>query len=349
MTRGPGSPPRDVCVVMLSAVGDAVHVLPVVTALKRAWPETRITWIVQPAAHSLVRHHPDVDEFIVFDRERGLRGWRGFQALAHRLRDRRFDLVLALQVYLKAGLITHLVSADRKLGFDLRRAGDLQWLFTTERIAAHPPQHVQDQYFEFLDHLGVSPEPVEWRLGLTEGERADQARFFGSLDGPACAVVLGTSRPEKNWHTRGYVQVVEELARTHGLRPVLVGGPSPLERRMADEILAGTTVDVVDMLGDGLRRLLWLLDGCVLTVSPDTGPLHISRAVGTPVVGLYGHTNPKRYGPYRAFQDLVVDGYARHPGEECPPERTFRDGMNRVTVERVLEKISLAMERYVRP
>ena len=126
-----------------------------------------------------------------------------------------------------------------------------------------------------------------------------------------------------------------------------MGGPSAIERRLADDILARTGATVVDALGDDLRRLVWILDGSALAISPDTGPLHISRALETPVVGLFGYTNPKRSGPYGAYQDLVVDGYARHPEEEYPVEHTYRDGMKRVTVEAVLNKVSLAMERYV--
>jgi heptosyltransferase I len=116
---------------------------------------------------------------------------------------------------------------------------------------------------------------------------------------------------------------------------------------MADEILQRTSAEVVDTLGDDLRRLVWIVEGSALTLSPDTGPLHISRAVGTPVVGLFGYTNPRRTGPYRAYQDLVVDGYARHPGEEYPIEHAYRDGMKRITVEMVLEKVARAVERYV--
>ena len=104
----------------------------------------------------------------------------------------------------------------------------------------------------------------------------------------------------------------------------------------------------MDALGDDLRRLVWILEGSVLALSPDTGPLHISRALGTPVVGLFGCTNPKRTGPYGAYQDLVVDGYARWAGEDYPIEQTYRDGMARITVEAVLEKVALAVERSAR-
>jgi len=332
---------------MLSAIGDAVHVLPVANALKRAWPETRITWVIQPVPHLLVRDHPAIDDFVVFRRRRGLEGWQSFAEFARAVRERSFDLLLGLQVYLKAGVLTGLAPAAVKLGFDRARARDMQWLFTNRRIPVHAPQHVQDQYFEFVRWLGVDPEPVTWGIHLTDAERETQAAFFDGLDRRACAVVVGTSKPEKNWSAEGFARVLEELERAHDLRPVLVGGPSAVERRLADDILARTGARAVDALGDDLRRLVWILEGSALAISPDTGPLHISRAVETPVVGLFGYTNPKRSGPYGAYQDLVVDGYARHPGEEYPIEHAYRDGMKRVTVEAVLEKVSLAMERYV--
>lgn len=332
---------------MLSAIGDAVHVLPVANALKRAWPETRITWVIQPVPHVLVQGHPAVDDFVRFRRRRGVLGWEGYVDFAREIRERRFDLVLGLQVYAKAGLLTALIPGRVKLGFDRARARDAQWLVTSHRIPPHPPQHVQDQYFEFLEHLGVAVDPVAWDIPLTPQEREAQAGFFADLDRPACAVVVGTSKAAKNWTVEGYARVLEEVEGTHGLRPVLVGGPSPAEGALAEAVTAETGAQVVNALGDDLRKLVWILEGSALLISPDTGPLHIARALETPVVGLYGYTNPKRTGPYRAYEDLVVDGYARSPDEDYPLEHAYRDGMTRVTVEGVLEKVALAMDRYV--
>jgi heptosyltransferase I len=342
-----GSPPREICIVMLSAIGDAVHVLPVANALKRAWPECRITWVIQPAAHALVGDHPAIDAFVLFERRRGPGALASLREVAARLRPRRFDLLLGLQVYLKAGLITGLARARVKLGFDLRRARDAQWLFTNARIPAHAPQHVQDQYFEFLDFLGIDPRPVSWGLVLTPAEREAQAAFFRDVDAPACAVVVATSRADKNWGPDRYARLLDELVTRHALRPVLVGGPSKSEREIANRVLARARVAVVDALGHDIRRLLWLIDGSVLLVTPDTGPLHIARAIDKPVVSLFGRTNPRRSGPYRKFEDLVVDGYANYPGEDYPPAPIARDGMRRVTVDAVLEKVALALERHV--
>ncbi|MBT8487295.1 MAG: glycosyltransferase family 9 protein [Gemmatimonadetes bacterium] len=342
-----GKPPREICIVMLSAIGDAVHVLPVANALKRQWPDSRITWVIQPVPHLMVKDHPAIDDFIVFRRRRGWSAWRGFQEIMESFRGRRFDLLLGLQVYFKAGLITALAPARVKLGFDRVRARDAQWLFTTDRIPSRGQRHVQDQYFEFLDHLGIDPEPVQWRMEFTEAERREQSAFFHELGRPACAVVVGTSKLEKNWHAEGYARVLEEVEAKHGLRPVIVGGPSEVERRIAAEVEKLTSATVVDALGDDLRKLMWIVDGSALLISPDTGPLHISHALGTPVVGLFGYTNPKRSGPYRAYRDLVVDGYAEYPGEEYPIMPDYRDGMKRIEVDDVLEKVDRAIEVYV--
>ncbi len=344
-----GAPPREIAIVMLSALGDAVHVLPVVSALDRTWPGARITWVIQPVPHQLAAHHPGVDEFILFRRRRGMEAWRSYATLKKTLEGRRFDLVLNLQVYMKAGLITSVMPADIKVGFDRRRARDLNWLFTTHRIPPRPLGHVQDAYFEFLEYIGVEPHPAAWNITFTAEERAAQRAFFDGLARPVCAIVVGTSKPAKNWMPGRCAQVIDALTRDHSVQCVLVGGPSSIERQAAAEIRRLCQAPVVDALGDDVRRMMWLLDGADMAISPDTGPLHVARALETPVVGLYGYTNPKRYGPYRMYEDLVIDGYARSESEDYPPSMEYRpDGMERITVERVLERAEHALDKYVR-
>lgn len=339
--------PREILIVMLSALGDAVHVLPVVNALKRAWPESRITWIIQPVPWQLVKDHENVDEFIVFHRRRGLEAIESYRELRRALKGKRFDLAINLQVYFKAGFITAMAPAKVKLGFDRRRARDMNWLFTNESIPAHAPDHVQDQYFEFVEHLGIDPQPVEWRLTVTPAEKAAQREFFAPL-GRTCAIVVGTSKPAKNWAPNRYARVIEALESELGFRCVLVGGPSAIEQEAAQRISELSRVKPINALGNDVRKLLWLLDGAALVISPDTGPLHMARAIDKPAIGLYGYTNPKRYGPYRKYTDLIVDGYARDANEDYPLNAEYRaDGMHRVTPEAVLEKVELALERYL--
>ena len=335
-------PPGRIAVVLLSAIGDVVHGMPVVASLRRAWPEARIDWVIQPGPGELIAPHPDVDERLVFRRGRG---WKGFLEFRRRHAGRRYDLVVDLQVYLKAGLLTWMLDSPVKLGFDRARARDLNWLFTTHRIPPHPPQHVQDQYLEFLDHLGVSPV-LRWNFAFSEAERRDREAFFERLERPALAVVLRTTRPGKDWILERYARVLDVAAGELGLRPVLVGSAAPEERAAAETVTRRTTARPVNALAWDLRRLAWLLDGSAVLLSPDTGPLHMAVALGTPTVGLYGYTDPKRVGPYRRYRDLLVDRYSR-PGETTPSAE-FRPGnMESITVEEVLEKLERAVRRYV--
>jgi heptosyltransferase I len=125
-----------------------------------------------------------------------------------------------------------------------------------------------------------------------------------------------------------------------------VGGPSEIEREAAAAITRLARVPVVHALGDDIRRLIWLLDGATVVLSPDTGPLHIANALGREVVGLYGYTNPLRYGPYGRGMEAVVDGYAVVPGEDYQPSMQYRpDGMARVTVDMVVEAVGRAFQR----
>lgn len=327
---------------MLTAVGDVVHVLPVVNSLKAAWPGVRITWIVQPGPGGLVADHPAVDELIRFDRKQG---WRAFRDLRAEVRGRHFDVVLALQDYLKAGLITALLPADRKVGLDRRRARDLNWLFTNEQVAPRPRQHTQDQYLEFLEHLGV-PVRLDWTgLGPTPEERARYDDLLPPHDGPTVAMVIGTSRPAKEWPEERYAALVDQLHDELHARSILVGGRSAREEEAAARIASLARHPPLDLREWDLRRVAHLLDAADVVVSPDTGPLHIAVALGTPSVALMGYTNPLRVGPYR-FRELLVDAYG-DPGEDYGFESGYREGrMERIGVDEVLAKVRLALDRY---
>lgn len=335
--------PDNICIVMMSAVGDAVHVLPVINALKRANPKTRITWVLQPGPAALVRGHRSVDEIIVFDRARGL---AAFAHVAAELAKRRFDLVMNLQVYLKAGIVTALTNAEVRLGFDRARARDFNWLFTNRKIPASPVQHVQDQYFEFLTAIGVSPEPVEWDLGPWPQEREWQRGFKSSIDRPIAAIVVATSKPEKDWIPERWAEVADALHEQYGMQVVLVGAKSERELAAQRIVMERTRHKPRSELGSGLRNLVSILDASALALSPDTGPLHMAVALNRPVISLMGYTNPKRTGPYRRFQDLIVDAYG-DPGENYPISMENRPGrMKLIEIRHVLEKVALWRERY---
>ena len=329
---------------MMSAVGDAVHVLPVVNSIKAAAPDAHITWVIQPGPHALVAGHPAVDEFVLFDRKRG---WRAYLDVYRTLRGRSFDLLIALQVYLKAGLLTAAIRARRKVGFDRVRARDLNWLFTTERIPARGQRHVQDQYLEFLDHLGV-PVVLEWGLEPTPAEEARYAGLLSPFPGPTVSLVVGTSKPGKEWPAERYAELADRLHDEVGARTAIVGGRSPREMAAAAAIRRLAAHPPLDLLEWDLRRLVFLLHRSDVLVSPDTGPLHIGVALGTPSVALIGYTNPKRVGPYRRFPELLIDAYGDE-GEAYEVTPGYREGrMERIEVDEVVRRVRLALERYPR-
>ncbi len=334
-----------VAIVLLSAIGDIVHALPLASSLRAAAPGLSLEWITQPVPGEIAGGHPGVDRLWTLDRARG---WRAYRELRGALGGRRFDVVLDLQVYAKASLVTAMLESPRKIGFDRARARELNWLVTNERIAAGPPRHTCEQYLEFADHLGI-PRQYEWPLPISAEERAAQAAFYARRRAPLAALVVGTSRSAKEWPAERWARLAESLHAEMGYEVCIVGSDRPSERARALEIVALSRVPILDERRDDLRRLLWLLDGAALAVSPDTGPYHLAVALGVPSVGLYGLTDPARVGPGRRFLDLVVDAF-HDPGESWhPPRVAYRDGrVERIVVARVLEAVDLARDRYPR-
>jgi heptosyltransferase I len=334
-----------VVIVLLSAIGDVVHALPLVASLKAVAPRARFEWIVQPVPAVIARRHAAIERVWPFERHRG---WRAYRDLRRVLSGERFDLVIDLQVYAKGSLVTFLVEAPRKIGFDRRRARELNWLVTSERIPRRPPAHVVDQYLEFADYLGA-PRRYEWNLPLSDEERGAQAGFYGGRVRPVAVLVVGTSKREKEWPASRWARLAEMLHGDFGYEVVIAGSDAPAERERAHEVARLARCPIEDARRDDIARLLWLLEGAAVVVSPDTGPLHLAVALGTPAIGLYGYTDPARVGPAHRFLDLIVDGW-HDPGEGWHPVRTGyrRDHLSRITVEDVAEKVALARARYLR-
>jgi heptosyltransferase I len=328
--------------VLLTGLGDVIHGLPLVNALKRHWPESRITWIVEPMPAGVLQPHPAIDQVIVFEKRRG---WRGVRDLHRRLRAERIDLVLNLNIYFKSIFPTLLAGAPVRLGFEKGRARDGVWLAANRHLPSRPRAHTQDMFLEFLEVLAVPAEPLEWSLQITPPERSEQERFLAQLDGREyVALVPASANPRKDWLPERAARVADAIAVDFGRRVVLLGGPGAREQALATAIAQAASVPPVRALGDGVRRLIWQLDAARLLIAPDTGPVHIARALDTPVVGLYGHTNPWRVGPYRRGQDLWIDTYTE-PGEAPDPARADpkHGRMELITVEMVLEKVQRAL------
>jgi heptosyltransferase I len=286
--------PREVCILRLSAIGDTCHVLTVVRTLQRAWPQTRFTWIIGKFEAKLLGLVPDI-EFIVFDKRHSLRDLRHFRAL---MAGRRFDLLLHMQLSIRASLLSTHIPTSVKLGFDRARARELQWLFTTHRIVPREREHVLDSLFGFAEALGVHDRVLRWDIALPKDAREYAANIVDDRR-PTVVISPCSSHARRNWRAEYYAQVADHAVRVHGARVVLTGGPSALERVMGQEIEKSANAQLLNLIGrDTLPQMHALLERADVLVSPDSGPVHMATAVGTPVIGLYAATNPERSGPY---------------------------------------------------
>ena len=297
-------PPRSVCLLRLSAIGDACHTVPIVRTLQHAWPDTQLTWIIGKAEARLMTLLDGV-EFITVDKRAGLRARHRLRA---QLRGRRFDALLHMQVSLRSSLVAKLVPADIKLGFDRARARELQWLFTNARIAARTREHVLDSFFGFTSALGIGARTLRWDLPLPESAQAYAQRLIPD-DRPTLVISPCSSHPLRNWRADRYAAVADYAARRHGMRIILCGGPSRLESKTGAAIERRAQCTLVNQIGrDTLPELLGLLSRATALLTPDSGPAHMATMVNTPVIGLYAATNPARSGPYLS-RLWTIDAY----------------------------------------
>jgi heptosyltransferase I len=335
--------PRTVCILRLSAIGDTCHVVPVLRTMQQAWPATRFTWIIAKSESRLMRLIEDV-EFIIVDKEAGAGAW---WAMRRELAARRFDVLLHMQLALRASLIAREVRATVKLGFDRARARELQWLFTNARIAAKTREHVLDSFFGFAAALGLGARLLRWDIPLPLAAQ-EYARTLIPDDAPTLVISACSRHIARNWRPERYAAVAAHAVRRHGMRVILAGGPSALEQATGAAIERQAGVPVTNRIGrDTLPELLALLGQATALLSPDSGPVHMATMVGTPVLGLYAATNPARSGPYLS-QKWCVNAYGeaarlfrhREPEELAWTEKIEEPGvMDLVHIDEVTAKL----------
>ncbi len=339
--------PESICILRLSALGDVTHVLPVVHTLKKHWPETRITWIIGRFAHKMVGDLPGV-EFIIFDKGKKL---GAYADLKKQLIGRRFDVLLSMQVALRANLIIPLVSAKRKIGFDRARSKDCHGLFIGERIPQVGGQHVVDSFFGFLETAGLAEKLYDWSVPVPESGELFAEQHIGS-EGRYVIISPCSSHPLRNWRAELYGEVADYIQQK-GLRVVLCGGPSEEEAAVGREIERGMKTEPLNLIGkDTLKDFLALMSRADLLITPDSGPAHMANCVNLPVLGLYAASNPKRSGPYQSV-DLCVDAYDRasrkflkRPAAEIKwgKKIEFPGVMDLITPEMVMEKLDVILK-----
>jgi heptosyltransferase I len=333
---------QKICFIRSSAIGDVVHAVAFINGLRVGYPDAHLTWIVQDVPGELLKHHPAVDRVLTFKRRMSLKDWLTLRSL---IRKDRYDMLIVPQVSVKASLLTSCVKSDIKIGFDVRRARELNWLVTNYRIPNNKPGHVLDQFLEFLDYLEIDyPEPV-WDLRFSESELLWKEKWRSNFSRPVIGLIPTSSDLRKDWDVEGYARLSDLITSEFDLQPVIICGPSIRELDAAVNIQSLATCHPPIASEKPIRNTMLQLSACNVVVGPDTGPLHLAVALGIPTIGLYGFSNPSRCGPYK-FRELIVDKF-NEPGENCPPIRiTKNNRMTQISVNDVMKKIQLAINTY---
>jgi heptosyltransferase I len=342
-------PVQSLCILRLSALGDITHVLPIFHTLHQAWPNTKITWIIGKVEYELVKHIKDV-EFIIFDKKAGFNAYKNIR---QELKNKRFDILLHMQMSLRASLISLLVKAKIKIGFDKERAKDGQWLFTNKKIQHKEQQHVIDSFFGFTESLGIQEKNYIWDIPIPSEDSLSAKKLLDS-DSKYIIISPCSSKAYRNWNTHGYAALADYINEKYHYTIVLTGGNSLIEHQIATEILEQVSCPIKNLIGKtSVRELLSIIDGATFMISPDSGPAHMATAMNTPVIGLYATTNPDRARPYLSsdwtvnkYSDAIYKKYNANV-EDVAWGTRVRDewAMELITIEDVKNKVDMLITK----
>ena len=301
-----------ILVVRLSALGDLVHTLPVVAALRRSLPNAEIDWMVDERFSELVDLVPVVDRTVTLARS-GARAWTKTWRVCRELRARRYDVAIDVQGLMKSAVAARLVGPRRLIGFEtphLREAA-ARWMYSESVAVPSAARHVVSKNLAMVSHLLDDADQTTWEFPLEERDPATVGRVpkqLGLRDGEGFSLLNpGTVWPSKCWDPTRYGLLARRLWEARRLRSVVSWGPG--EEARARAVADAASGAAVVLPATGIAGLVRYIRAAAVVVAGDTGPLHLAAAVGTPVVGIYGPSDPLRNGPWRD-DDPVVSRYA---------------------------------------
>ncbi len=342
--------PSRILIIRPSALGDVCRTVPVLAALRRAYPTARIDWLVQDTFADAIRSHPALTSAVLFPR-------REFGDLARRgrllpilrwlsnLRRTRYDVVLDCQGLARSGLFSRWTGAPIRLGYT--NAQELAWLGYTKRVYASRILHAVDRMMMLAEAAGASPVR-DMRLYSAPADRGWLAAD-PRLAARPFAVLAPTSRwPAKRWPADRFADLARRLLdqRPGGIERVAIVGSAGERDQCAPLLDFGSRDErVVDLLGStSVGQLMALIEAAALVVANDSAPLHMAVGFGRPLVALFGPTRKDRVGPYAREQD-VVQQVLPHEAPDHKNESLGRTLMERITVDKVLDRAARSVQR----
>ncbi|AKE51228.1 glycosyltransferase family 9 protein [Kangiella geojedonensis] len=348
MLINPAEKPQSICVLRLSAIGDVCHAVSSIQALQRTYPRAKITWVIGKVEEKLIGDLPGI-EFVVFDKSLG---WKAYKRLKRDMKARQFDVLLHMQLALRANVAAFFIPAKVKIGFEKGRSKELHSLFVNQHISDSRGYHVLDGFRDFVRAVGVDDHLPSWDIPIPHEAKAWGTNFLPKE--PYVVISPAASKAERNWATDRYA-AISDFCHQLGYQVLLTGGPTSFEKQLCAEISKASRAYTINLAGQtDLKQLLLTLKKAQLVIAPDSGPAHMAVTQNTPVIGLYAHSNPKRTGPY-LYQRFTADAYTAIASKElqCEPEgipwgyRLKGDNlMQHITVEQVQKLIEQAIEFY---
>jgi len=335
---------KNILIIKPSSLGDIVLALPALTALRRSFPDSRISWLVRPEFAALLANHPHLDGIISFDRKFLGKAWfhpgafGALVSLIRRLRNGRFDAVFDFQGLFRTASLAWLSGCKKRFG----RAGAREFahIFYTDKVHQGVDcAHLVDYYLEIIAAAGADEISVEFVLPREPAAAESIVRLLtshGAASNNYAVLVPGSAHRDKCWPTECFAELADEVAAQFDLSIVATGtGP---EASVVERLSQKSNVPIANLAGQtSLSELMALLRGAKLVVSNDTGPGHIAAASGVPLVLMFGRSNPVRVAPYGRKECVVaidpddrgLDINSTHP----------RHDIKAITVEQVFQKV----------
>jgi heptosyltransferase-1 len=306
----------NILLVRLGALGDIVHAVPAAAALRHAFPDAGIDWLVEAKHRDIVDLVTTVDRVITLQSPT-IAGWG---AAVRDLRRTAYDVAIDLQGLLKSAVLARASGAARIVGFSIWHLREKTARPFYSDVQETDAGHVISKNLRLLRAVGVEDDAIRFPLATVPSRALDalQARV-GSA--PFALINPGAAWPNKRWPPERFGELASFLKEPCGLTPVVLWGPG--EEALADSVIAASGNAAIAAPPTGLADLVALSRAAALVVSGDTGPLHIATAVGTPTVSLFGPTDPDRNGPYQR-DDVVVsryEGCGCHYDRQCHEAR----------------------------
>jgi lipopolysaccharide heptosyltransferase I len=291
----PKKPLRKILVIKPSSLGDVVHSLPFLNALRDSFPKAEIHWIIAKGLEGLLEGHPMINKLWIINKD----NWKRIKAvrttikelrsLFKSLKAERYDIVIDLQGLLRSGILAKASGAPVRIGFKEAREGSR--MFYTHTVKAGKDVHAVDRYLEMAKFLGCDTSEVKFPFPLSFTSQLSPLSF--QLPDKYAVIVPGARWETKRWHPERFGQ----LASMMHVKSIVVGGESDAD--IADIVARNSCSNAVSIVGrTSLKELIEVMRNASFVVTNDSGPMHIAAALNVPVFAIFGPTNPLRTGPY---------------------------------------------------